>query len=114
MGNGMNIDEGDELLLSLVPIILAEVAENICDFPTPQRTSILTGAMYLNELLDGNINTFRNAARMDKQAFIRSRNLPVQQGNLEDSDTICRKTVEYSGDNRWHRWPGPSRQVRRS
>ena len=52
------------LFLVLLPLLLLKIR-------IPQRTSILTGAQYFEELLQGHDRTFHEVARMDKPTFER-------------------------------------------
>jgi len=61
--------EDENELLVLVPLLMEELLRAVRSEPRPQSTSILTGRGYVEELLAGNIHTFRNVARMDKETF---------------------------------------------
>ncbi len=55
--------EDENELLVLIPLLIEHLT-NHAD-PQAQRTSILTGRLRVEELLAGNVHTFRTVARMD-------------------------------------------------
>ncbi len=55
--------EDENELLVLIPLLIEHLT-NHADLQA-QRTSILTGRLRVEELLAGNVHTFRTVARMD-------------------------------------------------
>ena len=82
-------DEDEEMLRALIPVILAAICSDEHEGPKPQSTSILTGNMRLREILDGNPNTFRSIARMDKPTFQRLLNILKTYGEFEQRFNFC-------------------------
>ena len=63
--------EDENNLVQLIPILLEQIRARRPGIPSPASRSILTGRLYVEELLAGNNNIFRTVARMDKQTFTR-------------------------------------------
>ena len=76
--------EAENELVYLIPILLEAITH---PEPQPQSTSILTGRLRVEELLAGNVHTFRTVARMDKQTFSRLVNL-MRGAGLDDTPHI--------------------------
>jgi hypothetical protein len=77
--------EAENDLVHLIPILLEGAITH--PEPQPQSTSILTGRLRVEELLAGNVHTFRTVARMDKQTFSRLVNL-MRGAGLDDTPHI--------------------------
>ena len=67
--------EAEYMLLDLVPQLMDELLRGHHFSPQPQSTSALTGHAHVEEILTGNIYTFRNVTRMNKATFHRLVNL---------------------------------------
>lgn len=81
----METDELDiiKVVTLCLPILLKK--ERI-----PQHTSVLTGALYYEELLNSNsMERFRNCFRMDKPTFFKLLTFLKQMGGLVASKRIC-------------------------
>jgi hypothetical protein len=80
----------EEELLVVTAIMLATLtAEERAD-PIPKHTSILTGNLYFEELLQSeNEKTFHESARMDKHTFNGLLNLLKTVGALKNGRKIC-------------------------
>ena len=79
-----DLEEENEMV-HLIPILLETITQH--PDPTPQCTSVLTGRLRVEELLAGNVHTFRTVARMDKSAFFRLVNL-LRGTGLDDTPHI--------------------------
>ena len=56
----------------------------------PQHTSILTGQLYYNEIIEhNNVAYFRTIARMEKESFLLLLDLLEREGGLKRSLKIC-------------------------
>ena len=56
----------------------------------PQHTSILTGQLYYNEIIEhNNVAYFRTIARMEKESFLLLLDLLEREGGLKRSFKIC-------------------------
>ena len=56
----------------------------------PQHTSILTGQLYYNEIIEhNNVAYFRTIARMEKESFLLLLNLLEREGGSKRSFKIC-------------------------
>ena len=71
-------------LVTLIPLLMEDF---FSDEPQPQSISVLTGRLYVEELLRGNMHTFRSVARMDKETFTRLTNL-LREAGLDDTPHI--------------------------
>ena len=79
-----DLEEENEMV-HLIPILLEAITQH--PDPTPQCTSVLTGRLRVEELLAGNVHTFRTVARMDKSTFSRLVNL-MRGAGLDDTPHI--------------------------
>ena len=56
----------------------------------PHHTSILTGQLYYNEIIEhNNVAYFRTIARMEKESFLLLLDLLEREGGLKRSFKIC-------------------------
>jgi hypothetical protein len=62
--------EDENIAQTLLPVILGYICENEHDPPQPQSTWVLSGNIYLQELLDGNVHT-DNKLLADSLMFLR-------------------------------------------
>ena len=84
----MNAD-GELNILVIVAAVLGVVV-NLRDDPVPQHTSVLTGQLYFNEVMETfNVHRFHQVARMDRETFVKLRSLLVETGGLKNSLYIC-------------------------
>ena len=88
--------EAENELVYLIPILLEAITH---PEPQPQSTSILTGRLRVEELLAGNVHTFRTVARMDKQTFSRLVNL-MRGAGLDDTPHISVETAGFEENER--------------
>ena len=79
--------EDENELVQLIPLLVADIIAEERAHPHAQCTSILTSRGYVEELFDGNINTFRTVARMDKETFMRLVTL-FRSAGLDDTPHI--------------------------
>lgn len=79
--------EDENQLVHLIPILLQQIRDRRPTDPSPASTSLLTGRMYVEELLSGNSNVFRSVTRMDRQTFSRLVNL-LRGAGLDDTPHI--------------------------
>ena len=79
--------EDENMLVDIIPIVLAEIIAEEKAEPQAQCTSILTGHGYVDELFEGNMHSFRTVARMDKQTFMRLVTL-LRSAGLDDTPHI--------------------------
>ena len=79
--------EDENMLMDLVPILIAEIIVEEKAEPQAQCTSILTGRGYVEELFEGNMHSFRTVARMDKATFMRLVTL-LRSAGLDDTPHI--------------------------
>jgi len=76
---------------------LVSVFEQTRDDPIPQHTSILTGALYTEEILGTrNPAAFLTAARIDKLTFLKFLTLLKTSGGLQDGRIISAEEKLYS------------------
>ena len=76
-------------LLTLLTDIIVFAAEVVHEDPIPEHNSILTGQLFVQELMDSNnLARFRLYARMDKHNFITLVNFMKIQCHLQDSRYI--------------------------
>ena len=68
--------------LATLTVLLAVIAQDLLlPRPVPMRTSILSGQMWLDELLVGHLERFKEQFGMSKHAFqLLSRELQLQSG----------------------------------
>ena len=74
------------LLVVLMPLLLLK---RNCRARAIQHNSVLTGAAYFSELIDGHDASFHDTSRMDKQTFTKVTSLLVQKGKLKASRGYC-------------------------
>jgi 1,4-alpha-glucan branching enzyme len=83
-------DEGGFDVITLVAVVIAATIFRKRKRGIPQHTSILTGQLFYNEVMDhDNVHKFRVVARMDKETFLGLRDLLIRDGNLEASVFLC-------------------------
>jgi hypothetical protein len=72
------------LAIALLPILLE-------DEPIPQHNSILTGALYYDEIFNSeNEKRFYEVARMDKPTFMRLISFLESKGGLRGTRNLCK------------------------
>ena len=86
----LRMDENGNLNVLLIVALVLLGAYNARRQPVAQHDSILTGDLYYQEIMATiNVSRFLQIARMDKQTFVKLKELLMNVGGLEDSMYIC-------------------------
>lgn len=81
-------DDAEACFLTFMTGILPTVIEQYAR--TPCRTSVLTGHSYYTELIEtDSINRFQEVARMDREVFLKLKDVLVDTGLLSASKHMC-------------------------